>query len=317
MVDGIGVVGIISETSGEAQTLGDEAEVLLKGYVALKVVVPFSVVTGLCCRYPWVDLCKRQRSYSYSTDILVADDFTYTRCISVRKEHWRIECIVTEELSPYIVVTDTWRVTLVQVTGNTELQDCCPCDVDIDIQTIVPTTIVGVGVVLLSQSLVGLVHTLVLCVRNRSEVARCRTTTTDVEVSAIAHCAVLKQELLPIDVWIEVGVEAALDERKLCRLIESTEVTGDTCLVDEVGVFHTAYKLWSDGTGVVRCLELTVDVDLTFLTVLGLDEDNAVSTFRSVDSCCRSILQDCELLDILDVDIVDVVTLESIDHYQG
>ena len=48
--------------------------------------------------------------------------------------------------------------------------------------------------------------------------------------------------------------------------------------------------------------------------MLGRDEDDAVSTLRAVDSRGRGVLQHREVLDVLNVDIVDVLTLEAVDQ---
>ena len=68
---------------------------------------------------------------------------------------------------------------------------------------------------------------------------------------------------------------------------------------------------------IIRGLHLTVDLYLTGLTMLGGDEDNAVSTLGAVDSRSRGILQHREVLDILDVDVIDIVALKAIHQDVG
>ena len=55
---------------------------------------------------------------------------------------------------------------------------------------------------------------------------------------------------------------------------------------------------------------------LTYLSVLGVDEQHAVGTTRTVDSRSRGILQHGEALNVLGSDVIKV-TLETIHEHES
>ena len=180
----------------------------------------------------------------------------------------------------------TRAVALRQVARHAELQQRGRCDVDVDVQTVVPALVVGIGVILLAERLVGLVHTLVLDVRHRCIVARGVTTTTQVHIAAIAPSTVAKQKVHPVDVRIEVGVDARADDVDFLRLIVHRLIACDASLVDEVGIADAVDELRCLRASVVAGLQLSVHLNLTGLTMFRGDEDNAVCTLRTVDGRC-------------------------------
>ena len=74
-------------------------------------------------------------------------------------------------------------------------------------------------------------------------------------------------------------------------------------------------KLRSDGSRIVGSLYLTVYLYLTCLTVLGGNQDDTICTLRTIDRRGRSILQDREVFNVLNVQVIDVVAFETIHQY--
>ena len=291
VLDGVLIVGVESEASGEVEALGDEREVLLQGDVGLDVVLPLVVIARLGRRDPRVDVVLVDGAHLDAVDRLDVVG-ALGGIVAVAVDDGREEGVVAEELPPDLVVADARRVALVEVAADAELQQGGLRHVDVDVHAIVPALVVGVGVIFVLQRVVGLVHTLVLGVGHRDVVAGRLATAAEVEVGAIAHGAVLEQEVLPVDVGVEVGVESLADDVELDGLIEHAEVAGDAGLVEIVGILEAVDELGGDGAGVVGRFHLAVDLHLAGLTVLGGDEDDAVSTLGAVDGRGRGVLQD-------------------------
>ena len=95
-------------------------------------------------------------------------------------------------------------------------------------------------------------------------------------------------------------------------MILRREVARYACLVEQSGIRGRINKLRGDGTGVIRYLAFGVDVYLSFLTVFGGDENNAVGTLRAIDGRCRSVFQNRETLDVFNVQVVDVRPFETV-----
>ena len=325
MADPVAVVSVVAEASGEAQARRNELQVLLQRDVALQVVGPVLVVARLRGRHPRVDHSR-----------VAATDVDH-RHIAIAILDGREQGVVAEELSPDVVVVHpyvelvltafnlllrtvaklTRAVALREVARHAELQQRGRCDVDVDVQTVVPTLVVGIGVVFLAQRLVGLVHTLVLDVRHRCIVARGVAAATQVHIAAIAPSTVAKQKVHPVDVWVEVGVDAGADDVDFLRLIVHWLIARDASLVDQVGIADAIYKLRCLGACIVAGLQLAIHLNLTGLTMLRGDEDNAVCTLRTVDGRCRRVLQHRERLNVLNVQVVDVVAFEAVDEDVG
>ena len=320
MADPVAVVSVVAEASGEAQARRNELQVLLQRDVALQVVGPVLVVARLRGRHPRVDHGR------------VATTDVDHRHVAIAILDGRKQWVVAEELSPDVVIVHPYvefvlaavdlllravaqlsgTIALREVARHAELQQRGRCNVDVDVQSVVPTLVVGIGVVFLAQRLVGLIHTLVLDVRHRCIVARGVAAATQVHVATIAPCAVAQQQVHPVDVRIEVGVDAGADDVDFLRLIVNGLIARDTCLVDQVGIADAIDKLGCLGACVVAGLQLAIHLNFARLTMFCGNQDDAIGTLRAIDGRGRRVLQHRERLDVLDVQVVDVVALEAI-----
>ena len=158
------VVGVVADTASEFKAFSDEAEILLKRDIVLEVVVPLGKVAGLSGHDPRVGA------------ELVAAHIDHGD-VAIGIEHRSKDSVIAEEGVPEIHVALSGSVTGREVARSSDADDSGRSGGDVEVDTIVPTVVVGVGVVLILDSAVGLIHTLVGDVRHRRVVASAFATT--------------------------------------------------------------------------------------------------------------------------------------------
>ena len=112
------IVRIISKTSSELQSLGDELQVLLQGDIGLDIIVPLLMIARLRGHNPRVGAQ------------VVAHHIDHWH-IAVAIHHRGQNGIISEQRVPCVVVSHTWCVTLREVAADTKLHDGCRSDVHV------------------------------------------------------------------------------------------------------------------------------------------------------------------------------------------
>ena len=124
-------------------------------------------------------------------------------------------------------------------------------DVQVKVHAVVPTLVVGIGVVVF-QRLVRAVHTVIVHIAGGHKVACQITASAYVQVSAVAHGSRLQQFAHPVYVGVEVRVNASAEEVHL-RVVEDGLLRArHTCLVHHAGIGISVHVLRRLRTGVVR-----------------------------------------------------------------
>ena len=141
----------------------------------------------------------------------------------------------------------------------------------------------------------------------RHVVADFRATTANVNVGALAHCHVAEQEALPVNVGVEIGVQAFFGALDSDVAIVRGVAAGNASLIikaHEVGAIEEVREVTLE---VKRVFEADAYAGLrVIVTAFGFNDHNAVSTAGTIDCSCGCVLQDRERFDVLGGDVVEV-----------
>ena len=107
----------------------------------------------------------------------------------------------------------------------------------------------------------------------------------------------------------EFIVAVVIRSERLCRITIATLIVGsETSVVNPLLCIHHLCNVVESRESHCSCV---VESNLSFLTLLCCNENNTVSTTCTVDSSCRSILQNLDALNILRVEVLDTAVLDN------
>ena len=147
--------------------------------------------------------------------------------------------------------------------------------------------------------------TLLVCVVQESTHRRVTASLLDVQLVVVRQrCA--SCNILPVCIvqWLTVSVEVVSVSKPICRIQRPVKFVTLRVTTPLVFVFKTLHEsvapflsvqsihLTCDRRNAYRTLVRDLCTVATLLTTLSSNQDNTVSTTSTVDSCCRSILQD-------------------------
>ncbi|MNY10561.1 hypothetical protein D3C86_1435460 [compost metagenome] len=127
---------------------------------------------------------------------------TDRRYITIRVHNWCTDGRISKQYAPKIIITHSRTVSFVQGSCNTNFSDSCFSDIKIGIQTVIPTFVIGIGVIIITQCFIDLIHPTFINITTRCKIARCRSTTTHIEIGSVSHCTIFEQQILPIYIRI-------------------------------------------------------------------------------------------------------------------
>ena len=291
---------VVGEASRELEAFGDETEILLDPDVRLHLVFP-------------VGLVSRVVEQDVGRDLVVVR--SVGRELSVRVAQRHGDRGHAADRLPEVVVYGQARIALVgDPPADTDLEDRAFGDVHVGVEPVVVAVVARAASVLLLQVVV--VDAVLLVVGSRDVVAGRRSAAAQVEHGLERRGVVLEQEFLPIDIGVEVRVEAVLDDLQLVVAVYGVLVAGHAGFICQGRIGPGIDEFAFEGRGRDAVFGLEIDVHLALLAPLGGDQYDAVGSALSVDRRGRGVLQHGERFDVLDVDFVEV-TLDSIDQNEG
>ena len=206
-------------------------------------------------------------------------------------------------------------ITFLQRTGYPHSDKRTFGYINISIQTIVPTLTTGVGIIILTHSLVRLIHTFFINITERYEITCRAATSTHIQIGTIGHGSIFHQHIHPIYIRIQILIKSQSQNFHFIILVHSLLITGNPRFIHQHSITITVCKFGCDSARIIRTLHFSIDLDLTFLTTFSSNQNHTICTARTINCCSRSIFQDSKRLNIFNIDFIQI-TFKTINQYQ-